>query len=170
MYDAFSVNGKKLEPDRACTFLCVHLWWKVKAVCWGRHESCASLFLIEVSRISAQPKKPWSLCVHLRLKDKAYYWGHELWDQTMLWNLCTIKAQRNEVHVPTASANDGSTSQHWSLSSFLQRLLTPLEYQPPVISIRTGVVNTWSLGENYPTLWLEWVFVSLLMPWHFKNW
>jgi len=31
MCDAFSVRGKKLEPERACTLLCVHLWWKVKA-------------------------------------------------------------------------------------------------------------------------------------------
>jgi len=30
MYDAFSVKGKKLEPERACTLLCVHLWWKGK--------------------------------------------------------------------------------------------------------------------------------------------
>jgi len=31
---------------------------------------------------------------------------------------------------------------------------TPLEHQPRVISTLTGVVATWSLGENHPTLWL----------------
>ena len=41
---------------------------------------------------------------------------------------------------------------------FSVRLHTPLEYQPPVISIRTGVVASWYLGENHPTLCLEWVF------------
>jgi len=38
--------------------------------------------------------------------------------------------------------------------SFLQRFFTTLEYWPQVISTRTGVVATWSLGENHPTLWL----------------
>ena len=82
----------------------------------------------------------------------------KLWDQTTLWNLSTIKTEHNEVHVPTASANDESTCRHWSLSSFLQRLITPLDYQPPVISTWTGVVATWCLGKNLPTLWLERVF------------
>jgi len=26
MCDAFSFRGKKLQPERACTLLCVHLW------------------------------------------------------------------------------------------------------------------------------------------------
>jgi len=46
------------------------------------------------------------------------------------------QSKQNEVHIPTM----GSTCQHWSLSSFLPRLLTPrdtlltnVEYQPPVI-------------------------------------
>jgi len=44
----------------------------------------------------------------------------------------------------TAGANNWSTCWHWSLSSFLQRLLTPLEYQPPVISRSGGhVVPRW---------------------------
>jgi len=43
----------------------VHLWWKVKAFYWGHDEPCASLFLIEVSRTLAQPKKTCSLCVRL---------------------------------------------------------------------------------------------------------
>ena len=42
--DAFSVRGKKLEPERACT-LFVHLW-KVKAFWWGHDEPSASLYLI----------------------------------------------------------------------------------------------------------------------------
>ena len=41
----------------------------------------------------------------LVIKAKAFYWGHELWDQTTLWNLSTIKTEQNEVHVP--AANDG---------------------------------------------------------------
>jgi len=41
----------------------------------------------------------------LVVKGKAFYWGPELWDQTTLWHLSTIKAERHEVHVPTA--NDG---------------------------------------------------------------
>ena len=51
MCDAFSVRGKKLEPERACTLLCT---------CGERSkhfieddEPCASLFRIEVSRTLA---------------------------------------------------------------------------------------------------------------------
>jgi len=66
----------------------------------------------------------------------------------------TKRGSRANCH----SAHDGSTCRHWSLSSFLQRLFTPLEYQPPVISTGTGVVATWYLGENHPTLWLDWLF------------
>ena len=76
------------------------------------------VYLIEVSRTLALPKKASSLlCVNLWWKAKAFCWGHELWNQTTLWNLSAIK-------MPTM----GSTCLHWSLSNFLQRLLTSLEY------------------------------------------
>ena len=57
------------------------------------------------------------------------------------------------------------------------RILTSGDFYPG----RSGghVVPRWKLpdvmvnvssGENHPTLCLEWVFVSLLMRWHCKNW
>jgi len=56
MYDAFSVVGKKLEPERARTLLCAHLWWKGKAFYWGNDEACASLFFIEVLELRPSQK------------------------------------------------------------------------------------------------------------------
>jgi len=68
--------------------------------------------------------------------------------------MSTTKTEQNEVHVPTD--NDGEHLSALITTSFLQRLLIPLENWPQVISIQTGVVATWSLGENHPTLWSEW--------------
>jgi len=42
MCDAFSFRGKKLQPERACTLLCVHLWCKVKAFYRGWWTLCFS--------------------------------------------------------------------------------------------------------------------------------
>jgi len=101
MLNPFSVKGKKLEPERACTWLCVHLWWKVKAFDWRHDEPCASRFQTEISRTVAKSKNTCSLlCVHLWRKAKALYWGHELCGT--LWNFSTIKTGQNEVQVPTA--------------------------------------------------------------------
>jgi len=64
MCDAFSVRGKKLEPERAPCCVCT---------CGERSnhfveddEPCASLFRIEVSRFGLTKKGLLLLCVHLR--------------------------------------------------------------------------------------------------------
>ena len=66
-------------------------------------------------------------------------------------------SEQNKTRLTCQVSTMGSTCLHWSLPSFLYRLLTPLEYYFRVISTRTGMVAAWSLGENHPTLWLEWV-------------
>ena len=101
-------------------------------------------YLIEVSRTLAQPKKACSLlCVHLWSKAKAFHRGHELWDQTTLWNLSTIKT-RFACQLPTM----GNTCLHWSLSS--KDYSHPWNTIPRWFPPRQG----WCLGENHPTLCL----------------
>ena len=113
--------------------------------------------------------------MHLWQKAKAFYWGHELLDQTTLWNLSTIKTEQNEVHVPTA--NDGEHLSALITFNFSAKIthtpgiLTPRDFHPD----RSGgrVVSRWkspdvmvdcelslhvmvsvNSGENHPTLWL----------------
>ena len=74
------------------------------------------------------------MCVHLWRKAKAFYWGHELWDQTTLWNLSTIKTEQNEVHVPTVY--DGKplsaliTFEFSAQITHTPGILTPGEFHP----------------------------------------
>jgi len=123
--------------------------------------------------------------VDLWQKAKACYWGHELWDQTTLWNLPTIKTEENEVHMPTANDLEHvSTLLTFKFSAKIIHTtgtLTTGDFHQE----RSGghVVPTWksseimvdcefgckwpdsmvsvSSGENQPTLWLVWVWVKI---------
>jgi len=160
--------------------------WKVKAFYWRYDEPCVCLYLIDVVELWLKPKKACSLlCLHLWKKAKAFYWGHELWDQTALWNLSTIKTERNEVHVPTANDREHLsaliTFKFSAKITHTHGILTPGDFHPD----RSGghVVPRWkspdvmvdrefrwkspdimvsvSSGENHPALLLVWVRVKI---------
>jgi len=66
MCDSFSVRGTKLEPERACTLLRVHLWWKVKAIYRGWWTLCFSVPNWSFENFGLTKKGLLLLRVHLR--------------------------------------------------------------------------------------------------------
>ena len=121
---------------------------------------------------------------------QALYWGRELWDQTTLWNLSTIKTEQNEVHVPTASANDGEHLSALITFKFSATIihtpgtLTSGDFHPdrsdgyvvprwksPAVLVDCefgwklpDIIVSVSSAENHPTLWLEQGFPNFHLP------
>ena len=151
---------------------------KGQSILLGYDALCASIFLIEVSKTLAQPKKACSLlCVHFWQKAKVFNWGHELWDQTRLWNLSAIKTEQNEVHVP--ATNDGEhlsvlfTFKISAKITHIPGMLTPGVFYPDRSFPKwksLGVMVNCEFRWKWPHVMVTVSVFSLLMPWHCKNW
>ena len=89
MYDAFSIRGKKLEPQRVCSFAPC-------AVC-----SFGERLKHFIEDMNSETRQRYGTCP---------------------------TSKQNKTRFTCQLPMIGSTCLHWSLSSFLQRLLTPMEY------------------------------------------
>jgi len=119
MHDAFSVRGKKSDPERVCTKPVTRgeepphrkIFSPPGKMCWTwfkiighslknlgpSHETLCSLGVSSWLRAWPAP------CA--RGKMPKHFIEDVIFDQTTLWNLSTIKTEQNEANVPTA--NDG---------------------------------------------------------------
>jgi len=180
MCDVFSVRGKNLEPERACT-LCVHLWCKVKAFYRGWWTLCFSseLKFLEL----------WLNQKRLALVVRAL----AVKGQTVLlrtWTLSPDNAAEPVNHQNRTKRGSRAKCQRWRAlvcidhfqvfcNDFSHPWNTNLGWFYPGRSgghvvprwkspdVMVSVSSRWksaqimvsvSSGENDPTLWLEWVF------------
>jgi len=161
MCDAFSIRGKKLDPERHAP--CVSTCGERSKRFIEDDEPCASLFRIEVSRTLAFPKKDCSCCACACGKRPKRFIEDMNFETRLRCGTCpsssiTLKFSATITHTPgiltSGDFYPGSSGGH----------VIPRWKSPDVmVSVSSGwkssqtMVNI-SSGENHPTLWLEWVF------------
>jgi len=188
MYDAFSVGGTKLEPERACPcalvlkrskhFFLLRTWW---TLCF---------YLIEVSRNLAQAKKACSVVRALVVKSQSIL----LRTWTLRPDNNTVKPVHHQNTTKRGSSCANSNCQQWGVLFCIDLItfkftakithnpriptlgdfhpdrsggqVVPRRRSPNVVDCEFGwksshVMVSMSSRENHPTLWLVWVQMKI---------